>query len=338
MTSANPAPKTIGANDVLDVAIIGAGIAGCAAARQLLANGRRIVVYDRGRQAGGRASSNRAGFDYGVPAFEADSPVFLERVHQWQPRAKRWVADQKTVDDLPDVEGPNQWIASESFAGVIAAELGKVDCQHDTIIESIDYQDGHWSLTDAQGDSVGHAHRVLLAMPVEQARRLLAAHTQQAMLPIDRPTKPMSVPQWVAMLEFEEPVSTSTDFIVFDEHPVLAAAWSEARKPGGSGAKWIIHSSPVWAQIRLNTERQSIAEQMFAAFRQAVGSCPLIMSHRAHRWTFSRVREPLGSLGKGPLTNQQPPITLCGDWSLNGSIQGAWLSGRAAAEKMETQL
>ncbi|MFK7966084.1 MAG: NAD(P)/FAD-dependent oxidoreductase [Burkholderiaceae bacterium] len=326
-----------------EVAIVGAGIAGCAAASCLHALHKSVIVFDRGRRAGGRASANQADFDYGVPAFAADSPAFLERVRQWkqaglivqwQPSAKRWTTPCNSVDELPDAQLPSQWVATKSLASLFTTELAQIQCEQNALVQRIEFSGGHWALYDAADHCIGRANQLLLAMPIEQARRLLDESIQESALPIDRPTQPMSVPQWVSMLEFEEPVSNTTDTIDFGDHPVLSAAWSESRKPGGAASKWIVHSQPEWALTRLSIERDTIAELMFAAFKQAVGRCPRIMSHRAHRWTFSRTRTALGC---GPIHHPHPPVTLCGDWSVDGTFQGAWLSGLEAAEKLGNQ-
>ena len=326
-----------------EVAIIGAGIAGCAAASHLRALHKRVIVFDRGRHPGGRASANRAGFDYGVPAFTADSPAFLERVRQWeqaglvvpwQPSAKRWVSPGCNLEDIPNDQLPSEWVATKSLAGLFASELAQTQCVQNVHVQRIEFSGDHWSLYDDADHCLGRAKQLLLAMPVEQARRLLDESIQSAALPIDRPTQPMSVPQWVSMLEFEEPVSHTADKIDFSNHPVLAAAWSESRKPGGEATKWIVHSQADWAQTRLKIERDTIAEWMFAAFKQALERCPLIMSHRAHRWTFSRPREALSC---GPIHHPYPPVTLCGDWCIDGTFQGAWLSGIQAAEHLGNQ-
>ena len=62
-----------------DVAVVGAGIAGLAAARALRAAGHSVIVFDKGRGPGGRASSRRAepfAFDHGAQYFTVRDPRF----------------------------------------------------------------------------------------------------------------------------------------------------------------------------------------------------------------------------------------------------------------------
>ena len=61
------------------VAIIGSGISGLACARQLAKAGVSVVVFDKGRDVGGRFATRRAGdlqFDHGAPFFRAQRKDF----------------------------------------------------------------------------------------------------------------------------------------------------------------------------------------------------------------------------------------------------------------------
>lgn len=88
-----------------DVTIVGAGITGLAAARELASAGLRTVVLDKGRQVGGRMATRRVrhaagefAFDTGAQFFTAVDPKFRELVAdaahagvvtQWYQRAPR---------------------------------------------------------------------------------------------------------------------------------------------------------------------------------------------------------------------------------------------------------
>ena len=66
----------------MTIAIIGAGIAGAICASELVRNGHKVIVFDKGRSAGGRMSSKRTenGYiDLGAQYFTARSELFSQQ-------------------------------------------------------------------------------------------------------------------------------------------------------------------------------------------------------------------------------------------------------------------
>ena len=62
------------------IVVIGAGVAGLAAARALGDAGRDVVVVDKGRGVGGRCATRRIdgqSVDHGLPWFHGTDPAFL---------------------------------------------------------------------------------------------------------------------------------------------------------------------------------------------------------------------------------------------------------------------
>ena len=68
------------------VAIIGAGMAGLAAARLLREAGASCTIFDKSRGLGGRMATRRTGdfsFDHGAQYFTARGPRFRALVDDW---------------------------------------------------------------------------------------------------------------------------------------------------------------------------------------------------------------------------------------------------------------
>jgi len=71
------------------VVIVGAGMAGLAAAQALEAAGHRVVLLDKGRRHGGRLATRSVGeraFDMGAPSFAAVESTFATLVKDWTDR------------------------------------------------------------------------------------------------------------------------------------------------------------------------------------------------------------------------------------------------------------
>jgi len=71
------------------VIVVGAGISGVAAAREVKDAGLPVVVVDRGRRIGGRMASRTIDgrpVDIGASYFTASDPAFTALVADWQQR------------------------------------------------------------------------------------------------------------------------------------------------------------------------------------------------------------------------------------------------------------
>ncbi|MCS6932002.1 MAG: FAD-dependent oxidoreductase [Acetobacteraceae bacterium] len=67
------------------IAVLGAGLAGIACARRLVAAGLDVVLFDKGRAAGGRVATRRAeglSFDHGAQYLRAEGTDFAEALRQ----------------------------------------------------------------------------------------------------------------------------------------------------------------------------------------------------------------------------------------------------------------
>ncbi|MDP3288294.1 MAG: NAD(P)-binding protein, partial [Methyloversatilis sp.] len=72
---------------VRDIAVIGAGMAGCALTRRLVDAGLNVQVFDKGRAAGGRLATRRADrlqFDHGVQYMTVRGEAMKAQLADWQ--------------------------------------------------------------------------------------------------------------------------------------------------------------------------------------------------------------------------------------------------------------
>ena len=86
----------------LNIAIIGAGIAGITAARTLVQAGHHVHVFEKSRGAGGRMStrdSNVGTFDHGAQYFTVRDPRFEAALATTPDLCRRWSANAVRVLD-----------------------------------------------------------------------------------------------------------------------------------------------------------------------------------------------------------------------------------------------
>ena len=105
----------------MDVAIIGAGLAGLTAGRVLKGRGRSVAILDKGRGVGGRMATRRIGearFDTGAQFFTARSGGFSEFIETTllpAGAAELWYSrgEERYYRGDPAMTGPAKLLAAE---------------------------------------------------------------------------------------------------------------------------------------------------------------------------------------------------------------------------------
>jgi renalase len=104
-------------------------------------------------------------------------------------------------------------------------------------------------------------------------------------------------------------------------------------KPGRPQSEcWVLHASPEWSAEHLEDAPEAVCAELLAALEQAigVGRAPTIHT-AAHRWLYAL---PSAPLSVGCMWDDEARVAVCGDWCQSARIEGAFLSGLAAAEKL----
>ena len=296
-------------------------MAGLACAAQLVADGHRVQLFDKGRGPGGRMSTRHmatplgdAHFDHGAQYFTARDTGFQAVVADWERRelASRW--DPSVVD---------AWVGNPGMNSVVKDMAASLDVTFGVLVEGLMRDESGWSLMTAQG-SIGAFDCVLVAIPAEQAAPLLALHdlalAHQAILA-------RSQPCWTAMFAFAEPVVISRNVIRGPGHICWAAR--NSAKPGRTGPEaWVVQASGGWSAAHIEDEADLVLAQLLHMFAQeAATPLPGLVASAAHRWRFALS----AGTGLGALWNGEIGLGACGDWLLGPRVECAWLSGRALA-------
>ena len=157
------------------VAIIGAGLAGLIAARDLALSGHTPVIFEKSRGVGGRIASRRAEgtvLDHGMPAVFSDGPV--RRLALGLGEVPREVTlptgagDGRRTNDAPPLAWPDGLTRlpkqlAEGHEVRLSVRIARMACHS-----------GGVELGDEQGNGHGHFERVIVTAPAPQAAELLA--------------------------------------------------------------------------------------------------------------------------------------------------------------------
>lgn len=328
------------------VIVIGAGITGIAAARELGAAGFDTLVLDRGRRIGGRMASTILRdtgtvfdghvVDYGAAYFTAYDPAFGAIVDDWCARglARQWtdtlrLAGPAGFEGLS--RGPMRYAARgglrslvEDLARTLPANVSIVS-EHEVTTLSVS-ENG--PLVDGRP-----ARAVALAMPDPQARRLLSRDPALSHL---RAITETAV--WEPVLTLTAVFHTRTwpdfDAAFINDDEILGLVADDGSRRGDGAAVLVAHSTSAFAATFLQSPGSAVSEMVRALTRVLGVAEPAWTS--IHRWSHAR---PLIGWPETYAIDSGTMIGLAGDgWGSQSRIGTAWRSGHDLGRNMAAAL
>lgn len=320
------------------VAVVGAGIAGLACARRLIASGHQAKIYDKGRGVGGRAATRRIQvgesdlrFDHGAQYFTARDSAFRIEVDRLvaagavarYPNTVTGIADTAR-SHLPDEP---RFVGAPGMNAMAKALADGLDVETSCQVTACTRDAGGWALSLSTGATTGPFDYIVIAAPAEQAADLLlpiapalAREAQAA----------RTSPCWATMLAFSSPIQVDFEAArVSDSSPL---AWVAAMK-GNSGAYscWVLHAKPDWSEENIEQSAEWVADRLARAFASITHIDVQPVHVSAHRWRYAQVQVSAGT----PFGwNEDLGVGVCGDWRLGPRIELAWQSGDALGSEI----
>jgi predicted NAD/FAD-dependent oxidoreductase len=289
------------------IAIIGAGMAGLSAARQLRRAGMAVTLFDKGRRAGGRlATRYEQGFtfNHGCQFFTARDAGFA--------------AEVKAFSAPWPLAGDGRFAGVPDMAAIASGFSNGLDVRQSAHLRRwVRGADG-WRLhfDDAVA---GPFSAVILAIPAPQAAALLneISHPFAAALKAVR-----LAPCWAVMLGFDAAMN-GPETERREDGPLSWLARENSRPGAAAGpAAYMLHAGAQWSEAHLEDRPEDVIAALTAA--APFKASPVFA--RAHRWRYALAQTPLG---QEFLWDEPQGLGICGDWCLGGRLEAAYLSGRA---------
>jgi predicted NAD/FAD-dependent oxidoreductase len=316
---------------MVDVVVIGAGMAGLTAASDLQLAGRSVLVIDKGRGVGGRLATRRIGeatLDHGAQFMTARNSRFASLMEEWSRLGlvEEWYrTGAKTFDPHPHWRGkPAMTAVAKYLVRDLRLMLGKP-------MAALRREGVGWVVSLESGETVS-AGAVLLTPPVPQSLVLLEAgkvelseatlHRLQkieyercfaVMAVLDGPSR---IPQPGSLTPAEGPI-----------------AWIADNQAKGVSAipAVTIHASAAFSLKHWDRDRKEVGRELIRTAEQWLGS--RVSEFQVHGWRYSR---PLRLEQETFLTlNVSPPLLIAGDAFAGPHVEGAALSGWAAADALK---
>ena len=325
------------------VAVVGAGIAGLAAASRLRAAGVDFAVFDKGRSVGGRVATRRraAGqWDHGAQFCTARDPRFAARLAELAAAGAvaPWAGPFHTLTDGElgaDPRPGQRWVGVPGMSALARGLAGDLPVTTGVRCEALRRDAAGWWLHLAELPAgvereVGPFAALVLAIPPAQADALLVAAE------VGGPVAAAAVahagvlqPCCAALVAFAEPVAElGGGLFVVDR--VLAWAAHDGGKPGrGGAATWVLHGAAGWSEAVFAQDPAGNAQALLAAFARCLGrALPAVQHVEGHRWHYALAA---ATADVGAVVDAEAGLVLCGDAFTGGRVEGAWLAGERGA-------
>ncbi len=330
----------------MSIAIIGAGLAGLVCATRLQARGRRVTLYEKNAESGGRLQTRATelgGFDLGAQYFTASSAAFRRQVAAWNKAGwlEPWdgrLARLENGKASAAGGGRRRWMAVPGM-GALGSHLAQgLDVRREQQVTAIERYGDAWLLklrcdSVAIEASAGPFDAVIVALPAEPTAALLQAAApalaQQA-------AKAHLAPCWALALGFQDSLQLPYDG-AWVHGSRLGWIAREASKPQRrAGERWIAQATPAWSSEHLADDAERARDKLLKAFHEATGSPVQPLYAEVHRWRFAQAERLLAD---DCLWQAKQRIGACGDWFAaglegNGRVEHAYLSALALAERV----
>jgi len=321
----------------IDVAIVGAGLSGLMAGRQLADSGLNVAIFESAPVAGGRAMTHSVGrgrADSGAQFFTARAPEFAAIVAQWLRGGLIFEWSQGWSDgSLGEAvaDGYPRYAARGGFA-MLAEQLAKgLPIYRSCPVESLSIRDDRWIVAGPNLSSTVLARAALLCLPVPEALLILAEGG--VAMPAEE-YQILSAIRYGRCLcgLFEIDGTDEMPFPGAVQRPDQSITWvaDNLRKGVSPTSRTITaHAGRAVSQTYWSISDADVLAWMWAEIGGWFSADTQVTDARLIRWPYA---VPLSTHQERYLLSRlTPPLAFAGDAFDGPRVEGAVLSGLAAA-------
>jgi predicted NAD/FAD-dependent oxidoreductase len=311
------------------VVIVGAGMAGLAAARRLVDDGHEVTLFDKGRSPGGRLATRRIGearLDHGAQFFTIRSDDFAAMVHPHLQSGLvfEWCRGFAAVSD----GYPRYAVRGGMNAWAKALAVG-LDVRCNSMVFAIRPGTTHsgaaWDVVLDDGTSMA-TDALILTCPLPQSYALLVSAE-------------VAMAEELIRVDYDKTIAL---LMVLDSAPSIAEPGglhsptdslsfvADNQRKGISDVPALtVHAAAGWSDRHWKDSNAQLITELTASAQPFVGNAT-ILERQIKKWRFATPRtvwpEPCWVAAEAA-----GPLALAGDAFAGPRIEGAVLSGLAAA-------
>ena len=321
-----------------NVAIIGAGITGVTLAN-LLHKKYNLTVFEKSRGVGGRMATRRAEpyqFNHGAQYFKIENkefkdfmqPLMVNKIIKPLKTNQIEILNKKVIKRTK-IYNQQYFTAESKMNSVVKSLINnnlsiKLLCK----IEETLKENDKWFIVDSDKVSYGPYDWLFITIPPNQAIEIL--YNSFKFLDIIKKIKMRSC--YSLMLGFDEIKEFDFDTALFLNEDVQWLSISKKILEQKEYYNLLINSSYNFAEQNINGSKDKISNYLIKQVSDIL-QCELNnYKHKAlHFWKYA-MSEKNNNLGS--LIDEDLKVIVCGDWCMNGKVEGGFLSAKNAANKL----
>ena len=303
--------------------VIGAGIAGVVAARELQRSGAEVIVIDKGRSPGGRMATRRDGearMDHGAQFFTVREDLFQQQVDDW--RSHNLV--HEWCHGFGEHDGHPRYVATQGMNSLVKDLASDIDVRCSVTAKGIEQENDTWIIrTTEVGDIT--CDSVIVTSPIPQTNALLASSG-------------VVVPKEITMCEYDPTIAL---LVVVDRSPqtlgehgglqdpdeMFSFIADNARKGVSPLPALTFHANAQWSATHFEQSDEWLHDQLLASSTRWLSDVT-VLSSQVKKWRYAT---PKNVWPQRYWCNNAQSLCLAGDVFGGPKIEGAYLSGHFAA-------
>lgn len=325
----------------MTIGIIGAGICGLMAARELNKNGHEVWLLDKSRGLGGRMATRRVEvenqtvvFDHGAQFFTSRNAEFSALIDEMRAShtARQWYRGYPSQEIQKDEKYP-RFCGANGMNDVPKFLAHYLPIHLTETVQRINFLGEKWQV---EANEIYQADALILTPPVPQSLWFFGGNfalSEDAKSALEKITYE---PCWAVLAQLDGASKIpSPGALHIENGPISWIADNYQKGISPLPGSVTIHARGDWTSEHFEDEPQKVIQLLLNAARDYLGS--EVVTSQAHRWRYAK---PLTTHPKPYLMLRKPaPLLFAGDAFLSAGagprVEGAALSGLAAARAIE---
>ncbi|MBW4697785.1 MAG: FAD-dependent oxidoreductase [Aphanocapsa lilacina HA4352-LM1] len=333
-----------------DILIVGAGVAGLAAAGVLHKAGLAVRLVEKSRGVGGRLATRRVATASGEVRLDHGAQYFTCRSEAFWQVVQPLIADGEIalwLDGVPTLkqgilEPPDaahrsaRYICPQGMTALARVLTHELDIRLETKATALALEEnGCWRVTTDRGAEIARA--VLLTPPPQQSLAIAGEFGNVSAFDPARAVDFLPCLAVMAGYGAADPGGLPWG-LRWEDDPIVAwSALDSSKRRDPKATTIVVHTLPDFSREHFDAVAEKTAQRVLEHCACKLGGfTPLALARpewvQVHRWRYAMPANPLDAAF---LARMGPaPLLLAGCWCSGARVEGAFLSGQAAGREL----